>query len=255
MIDGNGNLGDSEHGTRILARIAIAAAISLVSAKAEEPDVEEPEKPVEITQTGDTTYRYGKITFDKKDRSVRIPAKVVQRNVLLEYVLVHENGKTHESILATDASAMRLHTVLLLLRYSQSKEMLNPSVPAEMAVSGETAEEKAGAQLTVTVSWDDPESGEPQTAPIESWITHLDDDDTESPVSPGPFILTGSRIYEGKFVAEIDGNILALYLDPTALINNPRKDNFSDESWLANKSVIPPLDTEVTLVISPTPPK
>ena len=251
VIDGDRNLGDSEHGTRILARIAIAAAISLGPVNAEDTDSPEPEKAVEIEQTGDTTYRYGKISFDKKDRSVRIPTKVVQRNVALEYALVHKNGKTHESILSTEASAMRLHTVLLLLHYTQSQEMLNQSLPAEMAVSGETAEDKAGAQLTVAVSWKDPETGAEKTAPLESWIVHIDEDDAELPISPGPFTLTGSRIYDGKFVAEIDGNIFALYLDPTALINNPREGNFDDEYWYTKESAIPPIDTEVTLVFSP----
>ncbi len=252
VIDRNGNLGDSEHGTRILARITIAAAISLGSLNAEEPIPEKNKKTVEIEQTGDTTFRYGKITFDKSDRTVRIPTKVAQREVALEYALVHENGKIHESLLSTEASAMRLHTVLLLLRYSQSQELLNPARPEEMAVTSETAEEKAGAQLTMSVAWIDPENNQQKTAPLESWITHISEDRTKSPASTGPFTLTGSRIYEGQFLAETGGNIFALYLDPNALINNPRTDNFNDESWLANPSAIPPLDTEVTLIISPT---
>nr|MCU0751014.1 hypothetical protein [Akkermansiaceae bacterium] len=61
----------------------------------------EPVKPT-IEKLDENRFRIGDITFDQKTREVRFPCKVNMTDGLLEYLLVHQNGKVHESLFVTE---------------------------------------------------------------------------------------------------------------------------------------------------------
>lgn len=63
-------------------------------------------------------YRVGEVTVDARLRVAAFPAKVNQIIGLIEYALVTEQGKTHESFLSTKIKPGDLHTALLLLGVS-----------------------------------------------------------------------------------------------------------------------------------------
>ena len=68
-----------------------------------------------VKQLGSKLYRVGDVTVDAKLDAVVFPAKVNQLVGLIEYALVTENGKIHESFLSTKVSPSDIHGALLLL--------------------------------------------------------------------------------------------------------------------------------------------
>ena len=65
-------------------------------------------------------YRFGGITIDQKKRMLEFNATCNQRNGLIEYALVHESGKTHESPFRTKVRPQVLHACFLLLKHPQN---------------------------------------------------------------------------------------------------------------------------------------
>ena len=66
-----------------------------------------------------------------------------------------------------------------------------------------------------------------------------------------PFIYTGSAILpDGQFLAEQTGSMIALYVDPGSILNNPREGNELDDVWIADPAV-PEKGTPVTLIFKP----
>ena len=82
------------------ALVAIAAAQEPAPVESPAP---EPAKP-SVKQLDETRFQIGEVTFDKKTREIRFPTKVNMTEGQLEFLVVHENGKVHESLLSTTIS-------------------------------------------------------------------------------------------------------------------------------------------------------
>ena len=217
---------------------------------AEEPAAPRPGAPSappaakpEIVRLSDTRSRLGVIEFDSATREIVLPAEVNMVKGLLEYALVGEKGKLHESLLSTKARAFDLNVVLLLLNYAPDEAwFVPPAKPKPLA------EAKPSAQVEVSLRWKSPEGGTEKSARLDEWITDLR---TKKPASPTPWVYTGSHLNEeGRFAAEVDGSLIALYHDARALMNSPREGADNDEQWTPAKEV-PPRGTPVTVVIKP----
>ena len=61
-------------------------------------------------------------------------------------------------------------------------------------------------------------------------------------------------LYEGRFLAQAEGNLVALVTSPTALINNPRKGNDNDQMWNVNEDTTPGESTPVEIIFKLVPP-
>lgn len=186
----------------------------------------------------------GAITLNVEERSLELPAEVNLTSGELEYALVHEGGKTHESLLRTAVTPFELNVALLLLHHAPAERWhLPPARPAPL----ETL--PPASLCEVFVRWE-AESG-PSTAPLSRWVKNLA---TGTTAADGPFVYTGSKITEdGRFAADVDGTHIALYLDPRCLINNPRLGNGDDTVWRA-EAAVPPKGTPVTVIIRPSRP-
>ena len=66
-------------------------------------------------------YRVETILLDKNRNQVSFPAVVNQVHGLVEYGIVHENGKTHESLFRTKVRPIHLNFVLLLSKLKPAK--------------------------------------------------------------------------------------------------------------------------------------
>ena len=66
-----------------------------------------------------------------------------------------------------------------------------------------------------------------------------------------PWNYTGSVVSRGQFLGEIEGSIIAIYLDPASLFNTTVPGAEIDERWGANHLVIPEIGTKATLLINP----
>jgi hypothetical protein len=217
------------------------------AAAADPPEEGVAAKP-EITRLSATRSRLGLIEFDHTTREITLPATINMVQGLLEYALVGEKGKLHESLLRTKARAFDLNVVLLLLHYQPDEAWFAP--PAR---PGPLEASKPGARLEFFVRWKEASGGAEKSARLDEWITDLT---TRKPAAPVPWIYTGSHLNEeNRFAAEVDGSMVALYLDARALINSPRAGADNDEQWVPAEG-LPPKGTAVTVVIRPgAPPK
>lgn len=192
----------------------------------------------------------GEVILNRKTREIRFPAAVnLAGEELLEFAIVHANGKVHESLLVTDISPTHLNLAFKLLRYPASPE-LYPLMEEDGSVSNEfpeVAEDvKAGARVQLGVEWE--QNGRKRKAALHEWISH---GSTTQAMPGSPWVYGGSLIYEGKFQAEVSGNIAAIFLSNTALLNYSGKDNQSDEVWLPFPGRVPPVGTKVIVSIAP----
>ena len=146
-------------------------------------------------------YRVGDVTVDGKLGVVAFPAKVNQLIGLIEYALVTETGKVHESFLSTRVRPSDIHAALLLLGA------------------------KPPGQLSVEVGW----------KVVDKWVRKPISDcigqypleaasERDDKVTHKSFDLksrdwkwTGARLRAGKLTADVSGSILSLQPDLDAL--------------------------------------
>ena len=145
-------------------------------------------KPTEpkVKALGDGNYSLGLIKFNENTRRISFPGEVNQIEGVLEFALVHENGKLHESLLATKASALNLNVALKLLHFKESPELF-PALDENFEklddapiVSDET---KAAARLQILISWE--KDGKKVEHPINDLIYNLFKEKKNGPGSMG----------------------------------------------------------------------
>lgn len=215
------------------------------------PAPDQPVEPVKpsVEQLDANRFRIGKVTFDRSNREIRFPAQVNMTEGLLEYIVVHMNGKVHESLFVTETSPTDINLALTLLRYKPSRE-LYPLPNGRGGVSDrfpEVPEDvKAAARISIDVEWND--SGTNKRQSVNEWIQHAV---KNSPMPAGPWVFGGSEFYDGKFVPETSGDIAAIFVALSSLINYPGEDNRDDTVWLVHPKRVPAEGTKVTLVIAP----
>ncbi len=238
--------------------IFLAAISSLATAQnqapanaAAPPTVEQPtvETDPSVKKIDESRYDIGGIIIDQKLREIRFPAKVNMPEGLLEFIVVHSRGKLHESLLLTEISPTKLNLAFTLLRYPPSRELYAlpndrggesndyPEVPAET---------KAAARVKIEVEWQDGDSL--KRFPINDWIQHTT---TTLAMPPGPWVYGGSQVQDGKYAPEISGDIVAVFLSGSSIVNYPGADNRDDTVWIAFPKRVPPEGTDVTVIISP----
>ncbi|MDP0489634.1 MAG: YdjY domain-containing protein [Verrucomicrobiota bacterium JB023] len=207
-----------------------------------------PEAPP-VKDLGNGRYQLGEVTFDENSREISFPATVNMTEGLLEFAVVHEKGKIHESLLMTKASALNINLALKLLNYEESPELF-PVYNEETQSLGDypkvSEKVKTAARLRILVKWE--QEGEEKEASLNEWIYHTP---TEKAMEPVPWIYSGSFVSEGRFAAETTGDYFAIFKDPASMINFPGTDNDLDEVWIPTPEVIPPANTKVTLTLAP----
>ncbi|MCH7227281.1 YdjY domain-containing protein [Haloferula sp. A504] len=213
------------------------------------PDQEVAEVTPAIEKLEDGQMKIGQVTFDPRSRRIRFPAAINQTEGLLEFLIVHQNGKIHESLLVTDISATNLNLAFKLLRYKASRELYY-KLEADGTHTSEfqeaTPEEKRESRIRILVERE--VDGRTESIPVREWINHAT---TEQSMPDSPWVYGGSFLYNGRFVAESTGDLAAIFLSNTALINFSGKDNELDEVWLPHPTRVPPEGTPVTVIIEP----
>lgn len=186
-----------------------------------------------LEAAGPGRFRLGEVTLDKRERSVSFPAAINQREGTIEYVVVAETGKTHESLLKTTAKPMHIHLALLLLGVrAPGTNEFQPNQPPP------------GQPVRVELRWT--QAGQARRAAAEEWVL---DRQTREAMKPGVWIYNGSNISEGMFTAQRDGSVISTRIDPDALINNPRPGRENDDRYEANTSRLAPAGSVLEVVI------
>ncbi|MEO8425628.1 MAG: YdjY domain-containing protein [Verrucomicrobiota bacterium] len=190
--------------------------------------------PLRKIDTG--VFEIGNVRLDKNQRTIRFPAVVNMDQGAVEYLLVNESGKVHESVFRTEAEPYHIHLATLLVG---AKESI-----AHSAGTATNTPPLAGNTVSISASWKT--SGGESNSRGEDLIFNIQ---TRSAMSRGAWVYTGSRIVEGTFLAQRDGSVVSIISDPDALINNPRPGRENDEIWQVNTNAVPPAGTPVQITI------
>lgn len=173
---------------------------------------------LEVAQPERDALYLGLVRVDPVGRSLRFPIEINQREGLVEYALVAQTGKTHESLFRTAAEPTHIHAGLLLLGGA-------PAYVSELA--SDPLAPLPGEPVFVEVAW---REGEAEIIkPLESFIAGAA---VGGKPRPKPWIYNGSVMTDDGFVAQAEGSIVSLQLDPHALINNPHPGRTNDESYI-----------------------
>lgn len=202
--------------------------------------------PELFKELGDGVFLMGGVRIETKARQVTFPATVNMNSGQLEYLLVTASGKVHESLLATEIEPYHLQAAMLLLGVKETQQP-NASEPTPSALNRNVLAnlpEIEGNPVQISCVWE--QNGKRNQAPAEHWILK----EPNEPVPEGPWTYSGSRFFEGSYMAQELGSIISLVKDPDAMINNPRPGNADDKLWIANEKVMPPLGTAVEIRIS-----
>ncbi len=188
-------------------------------------------------QVDPDTYVLGLVTLHKRARTISFPVVINQRSNVVEYALVHETGKTHESILRTAAEPLHVHLAVLLLGATPANTNLFPE-PASGNVPG--------TPMTIAVRWPDGPGSRVREVGLEELVAVLPD---RRPLRRSSWVYNGSYVTQGRFVAAGDGSIVAVYSDPAALINTTDPSRNNDDIHFVNSVALPPEGRSLELVI------
>jgi hypothetical protein len=164
---------------------------------------------------------FGGVTVDADAGELRFPARVNQREGPVEYLLVQDTGKVHESVLATAVRPADLHAAALLLGWAATNRTSATPLRILLRFPGTPAAIEAAGTIRLGGS-------------------------NEPPALPWRY--GGSVEFEGKFLAAQEGSIVTLIEDDTALIQSRHAERVRDDVWFANARALPALETPVEVI-------
>lgn len=202
-----------------------------------------------LERLSEDRYRLGEVILDKKKREASIPAIVNMREGLIEFLVVHEHGKLHESLFSTKAIPLDLSLALTILNFKQSKELYyiprEPGIPSDKLyqVSEET---RLAARLQIFIEQEI--DGMKKRTPANEWIFNKE---TSQHMKPTHWVFGGSDFFNGKYIPDSTGDIAAVFVTDNASINYPGSENTNDMIWEPFTDRIPQRETTVTLIFAP----
>jgi hypothetical protein len=173
--------------------------------------------------------KLGEVRVDAAARTISFPAQVNQRAGQVEYLLVHETGKVHESIFKTAVGAQEIHAAALLFSGK------------EAGAAGGSARLKL---KQIDVSW--VEDGKEKKVNAAELIL---DKKKKRALGTTKWAYRGSRLVEGVFLAQRDGSQIAIMQDRDALIDQDTPDASDDENWEPIAETLPGMGATVRIVI------
>jgi hypothetical protein len=230
----------------ILSATVLATAI--LGWQAPDPDVEPAEPPAAFKPDPAWKPLGRSLWFDAASEPKRliVRARVVFREGPLEHMVCLRGTKEHESILATDAPPTQIHAGLLLTG-------AEPGGPVRFKPEFRPPH---GPAIGLTVRW--MKDGEVAEADARSWIL---DERTKKELDVD-WVFAGSILYKdpvtgrSAYAAE-EGDLVTVANFSSAILDLPIVSSADDASrtFVAHTERIPPIGTEVQLVLSPRPAK
>lgn len=206
-----------------------------------------------VIPLGQGKFRIGTIEFDAKSREIRVPAVVnmtgAEGESPLEYLLVRTHGKVHESLFTTDCPALDLNLAFTLLSYPPSIELY--AIPNDTGgLSGNYPEvpEPIKRAARVRIDVEHTHEGTTKRCPVGDWIRSTT---TLKSMLLTPWVYGGSEFYEGTYVPESTGDLVAIFTARAAMINFSGDERKQDTSWQVFPQRVPALKSPVTLIFAP----
>jgi len=192
----------------VFAILALGISFALpVSSKSEPAGNSEMQTQFdEAVRLEENLYRIGRVTVDTEQREATVRGWINMNTGVIEYLACSAGGKLHESLLVLDVKPIHLQVALILLGLESESSLerqseLNPP---------------KGDPVEIWVQWE--EGKESKRVRAEKMVL---DHRKKGPMQNIQWIYTGSVVYQGRFIAEIERSLIATYHDPAAIINNP----------------------------------
>jgi hypothetical protein len=203
----------------------------------------------EIKQLGEHKFQIGKVLLNRKKREITFKAGINVVNRPLEYLLVNPKGKVHEALCISDISPLHLNIAMKLLGFKESKELFE-IVDEDYRPTGKffrvPEEIKKAARLDIFLEWK--KENETQRFLINELIYNPV---TEKTMQPGPWLYHGSYRHEGRFKAEVTGDLFAIHPRQPPLVSYPGKDHAGENAWLTDPKKVPQEGTVVRFILKP----
>jgi hypothetical protein len=192
-----------------------------------------------IEKLGNGEFRLGEIVVNKVERAITFSAQVNMDRGMLEYLIVHNKGKTHESLLRTLVDPYNLQIAFMLLGFEGTDKRL--------AMQGDQAPPK-GERIQISITAAD--GTKTITIPAEQWLINKIGEDVKD-VKTMSWVFSGSYVDDGRFMARETGSIAAIWHDPVAMIDNASPGGESNRIWFVKQGTVPPVGTAVKVTIKP----
>ncbi|MDD2732478.1 MAG: YdjY domain-containing protein [Desulfuromonadaceae bacterium] len=192
-----------------------------------------------IEKLGNGEFRLGEIVVNKVERAITFPAQVNMDRGMLEYLIVHNKGKTHESLLRTLIDPYNLQIAFMLLGFEGTDQRL--------AMQGDPAPPK-GERIQIYITAAD--GTKSITIPAEQWLINKIGEDVKD-VKTMSWVFSGSYVDDGRFMSSETGSIAAIWHDPVAMIDNASPGGESNRIWFVKQGTVPPVGTPVKVTIKP----
>lgn len=193
----------------------------------------------------------GSIVLDKQKRTLEFPAKVNMVDGLVEYVLVHSTGKTHESLLVTEVQPYHLQVAMLLLGGKGADHSKRTNAPPSGPINNADllgVKRPPIPGTAVKISFRQQQNG--ATGNHRALDGFIYDQKQGKAMPAKNWTFTGSVVWEGAFIAQIEGSIIAMVTDIGAIFNSQLPNRDADDSWYVRTAAIPREGTPIIIRIS-----
>ncbi|BBO87567.1 YdjY domain-containing protein [Desulfosarcina ovata] len=191
-----------------------------------------------IRKMGEGRLLIGNIVIDKHIPMITVRGEVNMDKGLVEYLACGYRGKLHESVLKIDAEPFYLNIALLLVGLEPGDRKLESQ--------GEDSIPE-GDPVEISVQWVD-EAKKRHTRRAEDLIFNQQ---TGKSMQHTDWVYTGSKIVNGRFMAQIEHSIASTYHDPYALLDHRLPTGSDDRLYFVNEEIVPPKGTKVVMIIKP----
>lgn len=172
-------------------------------------------------------FNLGDVRVSPSGLAISFPAQINQRTGLVEYLVVHETGKVHESIFKTKVGGQQIQAAALLFADKDSKAT--------------NAQPKL---KNIEVRWIE-NGAEKKFAAAELIL----DKKKKRALGETRWAYRGSRLIDGVFLAQRDGSLIAIMEDRDALVDQATPDASDDENWEPLTDKIPAVATPVMITL------
>ena len=194
------------------------------------------------------------VRIDRVAGVAAIPARVLVREDLLEYLLVGPHGQTHESLFLTEVAPSVLNAALLLLNVEPGQNAR--FVPAEEEGDEARVLPPEGGGFLLYAAWRD--GDETYFFRVDDLISNLE---SGRSMRRHRWVLLGSRFAvprEGEqevFVADLEGNHINIcfFYQGNTLITAALPECEEQSTWISNAWLVPEREAPVTLVFAREP--
>ncbi len=219
-----------------------------------------------VKKTKQGTLRVGPIELAADKSWMKVPARINQRQGIVEYMAVGPKGKTHESILVLETEGTHLMVGCLLMgltpapltpqedpgiRIVRGGQGGDKDASPDRAADPAPPRRQTNSDVRIEVEWTDAQTKKVvrHRAEALTWNREL-----TASMQGTDWVFTGSSIWRGNFVAELEQSYIATWPDRSALFNNPlpSKNPYRgvNMGYEANKQLLPPVGTKATVIFT-----